>query len=108
MTKILLADDNRNIREYCRRELEDEGYQVTVARDGNEALELATVETAILLVENTTCIRVSLRSRDAVDVSAVARQFGGGGHRRAAGLRASDDIDTLKTKLISACAAALS
>jgi CheY-like chemotaxis protein len=40
MTKVLLVDDNRNIREFCRRELEDEGYQVSVARDGREALEL--------------------------------------------------------------------
>ena len=89
-------------------------FQATGARPDetenlvNEALELNTVETAILLVENTTCVRVSLRSRDAVNVAAIARQFGGGGHQRAAGLRASDDIDTLKSKLISACAASLS
>ena len=73
----------------------------------NEALRLASVETALLLVENTDCVRVSLRSRDAVDVSAVARQFGGGGHKRAAGLRAATDIDDLKTQLIAACAAVL-
>ena len=30
-------------------------------------------------------VRVSLRSRDEVDVQAVAREFGGGGHRNAAG-----------------------
>ena len=73
----------------------------------NEALRLASVETAILLVENTDCVRVSLRSRDAVDVSAVARQFGGGGHKRAAGLRAATDVDDLRTQLIAACAARL-
>jgi CheY-like chemotaxis protein len=28
MTKVLLADDNRTIREFCRRELEDEGYRI--------------------------------------------------------------------------------
>jgi bifunctional oligoribonuclease and PAP phosphatase NrnA len=32
---------------------------------------------------------VSLRSQGAVDVSAVAASFGGGGHRRAAGFTAS-------------------
>ena len=37
---ILFVDDNRNIREYCKRELEDEGYCVVVARDGGEALRL--------------------------------------------------------------------
>jgi phosphoesterase RecJ-like protein len=30
-------------------------------------------------------VRVSLRSRNGVDVAAVARQFGGGGHVMAAG-----------------------
>ncbi len=40
MTTILLVDDNRSIREYCRQELEDEGYCVVIARDGREALKL--------------------------------------------------------------------
>ncbi len=40
MPTILLADDNRNIREYCRLELEDDGYRVVVARDGGEAVRL--------------------------------------------------------------------
>jgi len=73
----------------------------------NEALRVASVEMAILLVENPDTVRVSLRSRDAVDVSAIARGFGGGGHRRAAGLRADEDIDQLKARLIEACTEAL-
>jgi CheY-like chemotaxis protein len=36
---ILFADDNRNIREFCCRELEDEGYRVVLARNGLEAVE---------------------------------------------------------------------
>ena len=35
--------------------------------------------------------RVSLRSKGAIDVAAVARQFGGGGHRNAAGCTVSGD-----------------
>jgi two-component system, NtrC family, nitrogen regulation response regulator NtrX len=35
---ILLADDSRNIREYCRAVLEDDGYRVVLTRDGVEAL----------------------------------------------------------------------
>lgn len=38
MTTILLADDSEKIRDDGARELEDEGYQVVVARDGGEAL----------------------------------------------------------------------
>jgi CheY-like chemotaxis protein len=41
MFTVLIADDDRNIREYCRRELEDEGYRVVAARDGEEAFRLA-------------------------------------------------------------------
>ena len=73
----------------------------------NEALRLASVETAIMLVENTDFVRVSLRSRDRVDVSAVARRFGGGGHRRASGFRLAEDIDSLKDKVIAACIEAM-
>ncbi|MHC4984048.1 MAG: DHH family phosphoesterase [Planctomycetota bacterium] len=69
----------------------------------NEALRLASVDTAILLVENDDCVRVSLRSRDAVNVAEVARRFGGGGHARAAGVRLNEDIDAIKKRLIEAC-----
>ncbi|HPC84600.1 MAG TPA: bifunctional oligoribonuclease/PAP phosphatase NrnA [Thermoanaerobaculaceae bacterium] len=44
------------------------------------------VEVAVLLKAfNPGSVRVSLRSRDRVDVQAVASRFGGGGHRAAAG-----------------------
>ena len=36
--KILIADRNRHVREFLRRELGAEGYQVEVARDGRELL----------------------------------------------------------------------
>jgi len=73
----------------------------------NEALRMGCVEVAMLLVETGDCTRVSLRSRGAVDVSQVARAFGGGGHARAAGLRATEDIDALAGKLLAACRRAL-
>ncbi len=46
---------------------------------------LATVELAILLIEETGGYKISLRSKDKVDVSAIALVLGGGGHKRAAG-----------------------
>ncbi|MCE5328385.1 MAG: DHH family phosphoesterase [Planctomycetaceae bacterium] len=73
----------------------------------NEALRVASVETAIILVENGALVRVSLRSRDAIDVAEIARQYGGGGHRRAAGVRLAGDIDELKTQLVQRCTVAL-
>ena len=62
----------------------------------NYGLMIQGVEVAVLLKERAPgCYRISLRSRDKVDVSQVASTFGGGGHTRAAGLEltgASEDI----------------
>jgi bifunctional oligoribonuclease and PAP phosphatase NrnA len=68
----------------------------------NEAMRVGSVEVAAILVENPEQVRVSLRSRRRVDVSAVAENFGGGGHARAAGLRGTRDLDELKQQLIRA------
>jgi phosphoesterase RecJ-like protein len=72
----------------------------------NEALRIGSVESAVILIESPENdeVRVSLRSRNAVDVAAVARCFGGGGHARAAGLRVSVDLDELKRRLVDAFA----
>ena len=52
----------------------------------NELLSITTVEIAALFREpKPGRVRVSLRSRAEYDVSAVAREVGGGGHRNAAG-----------------------
>jgi CheY-like chemotaxis protein len=37
--KILIADRNRHVRDFLRRELSAEGYEVEVARDGRELLD---------------------------------------------------------------------
>lgn len=39
--KILIADDEDNVRELVRVSLEDEGYEIHEAREGNEALAMA-------------------------------------------------------------------
>ena len=36
---ILIVDDEQNIREVCKELLEEEGYKVTLAVDGQDALE---------------------------------------------------------------------
>ena len=62
----------------------------------NYGLMIRGVEVAVLLKERAPgCYRISLRSRDNIDVSRVANTFGGGGHARAAGLElagAPEDI----------------
>jgi DNA-binding response OmpR family regulator len=42
--KILIGDRNGNVREFLKRELEAEGYQVNLARDGREVLAMANSE----------------------------------------------------------------
>jgi len=78
------------------------GFRSETENMVNEALRIGTVESSILLVEDVDQVRVSLRSRDEVDVAKLAGQFGGGGHQRAAGLRSGLPIDELKPQLVSA------
>lgn len=59
----------------------------------NELLGIETAQIAVLARETKPKrIRVSLRSRRTIDVAEVARQFGGGGHKNAAGCTLEGDI----------------
>src|SRR5690606_39562329 len=51
--------------------------------------------------------RVSLRSRPAVDVRAVAQEFGGGGHRNASGFTSDEPLDVLRGRLLPLLASAI-
>ena len=46
--------------------------------------------------------RVSLRSKDSLNVAKIAEKFGGGGHRNAAGCRVTGDWDECEKELVSA------
>ena len=50
MKTILLTDDSKNIREYCRVALEEDGYRVVLAADGLEALRVFREETPDLVI----------------------------------------------------------
>jgi phosphoesterase RecJ-like protein len=54
------------------------------------------VEVAVFFLET------SFRSRGAVDVSAIAHQFGGGGHQRAAGALISGALSEVQTQVLAA------
>ncbi|HRR27704.1 MAG TPA: DHHA1 domain-containing protein, partial [Acidobacteriota bacterium] len=51
--------------------------------------------------------RVSLRSKGDLDVGKVARSFGGGGHRNAAGLTLEGDFQEALDRLVPALQALL-
>jgi phosphoesterase RecJ-like protein len=50
--------------------------------------------------------KVSLRSQGRVNVANVAEQFGGGGHRNAAGCTVQGDVASVKARVVAAVAAA--
>jgi phosphoesterase RecJ-like protein len=73
----------------------------------NYPLQVATVDVSVLLVEQEDGgTRVSFRSkapsetRPDIDVATVAKDFAGGGHRRAAAARVSAPVDRVKTLVI--------
>ncbi len=72
-------------------------YQLIQSIGGVEAIVIVRQESA------ETCT-VGFRSLDRVDVSRVAVQFGGGGHRQASGLAIEGTIDALTPKFIAAFA----
>ncbi len=66
------------------------------------------VQVAVLLKDfSPTGVRVSLRSRGHVDVQAIARTFGGGGHRNAAGCTIAGSLPQARSALLAAMVPAL-
>ena len=82
----------------------------------NEPLRIASVVVSVLLVEQGDgVIRVNLRSKPPldglsridVDVASLARAFGGGGHRRAAGVRITGELSVVAKTVCEAVRAKL-
>jgi bifunctional oligoribonuclease and PAP phosphatase NrnA len=66
------------------------------------ARALDGVEVGVMLYENDGGVRVSLRSKGAVDVGAIAARFGGGGHRAAAGCYLAGSIADARARILEA------
>jgi len=65
--------------------------------------EIGSVEVACLIRElGEEKYKISMRAKGKVDVGSVARTFGGGGHRAAAGCILEGDIASVKNRLIGA------
>ncbi len=64
---------------------------------------IAEARVAITFVEQSKDeIKVSWRSKEGLDVSAVAGKFGGGGHRAAAGASIQGDLEAVQLRVLSA------
>lgn len=62
--------------------------------------EIKEVEVSCVLKENEDGTKISLRSKNYVDVSAVSAKYGGGGHAKAAGFEINDNIENTKRILL--------
>ena len=60
---------------------------------------LATVKISVLIIEIDNKIKVSLRSKG-IDVSKIALEFGGGGHKEAAGFEIDGTIEDVKKRVL--------
>lgn len=68
----------------------------------NYPRSLVTVKVAAFIKEAKGLVGASLRSKGEYDVAEVARMFGGGGHRNAAGFKVPDTtIDEVREKLLA-------
>ena len=71
----------------------------------NHPRSIKGVEIAIQFAEREGGWKISLRSKGSLDVSALAEQFGGGGHRNAAGCFIAADYDHVRSAVLAAAAA---
>lgn len=69
----------------------------------NECLRIAGTEAAFVAIEqNGAVLKVSFRSRSSLNVAAIAEQFGGGGHKQAAGAVVRGPVATGLEKVLTA------
>jgi phosphoesterase RecJ-like protein len=74
----------------------------------NLMLAVGGTQAAVIFVEQPKGgFKVSLRSRCQLDCAALAEQFGGGGHKKAAGLSIDEPLESAQIKVLGAVRAAM-
>jgi phosphoesterase RecJ-like protein len=108
-TLELLCDNRLAVMHITKDMLAQSGAERTLIENiVNEPQQIASVVVSLLLVERDDgATRASLRSREPVDVSKIAQQFGGGGHAQAAGATLNLPLHQARRTLIEAVAKAL-
>jgi bifunctional oligoribonuclease and PAP phosphatase NrnA len=67
----------------------------------NEPLTVKAIQAVVMFKEaEPNVYRVSLRSKGAVDVGEVAKRFGGGGHKNAAGCTVTGDLPSVRQQVL--------
>jgi len=95
-------DDRFALQALCQADFDRAGASYSDTENLiSECYRIQTVQVAALLVELADGrIRCSLRSRSAVDVCEIARNFGGGGHKAAAGTYLPGPLDHAKQLIL--------
>jgi phosphoesterase RecJ-like protein len=74
----------------------------------NLTLQVGTAQVALIMVEQQAGgFKISFRSRSAVDCSKLAEQFGGGGHKAAAGAFIAGSLEESRARLLEAVRGAM-
>jgi len=88
-----------SLTEETRKESKAEHIETEMVT--NLLLSIASVEVAIFIREiKDNMLRINFRSKDKVDVNKLARLFGGGGHKQAAGCTLYGQIDLVQKNII--------
>ncbi len=101
----LLADGRAALSWVCLADFQELGAFKSDAEPLIDTVRsLAGVRVACMLREQEGCVRGSLRSKDDTDVSVLARQLKGGGHKAAAGftlnMTLAEAIDFMTSRLV--------
>jgi phosphoesterase RecJ-like protein len=98
----------------CHTEIRKGDYEATgsVPQDSEDLVNytrsIGGVEVGIIFMEQPRGgVKVSFRSRERIDVRRVAEQFGGGGHRLAAGATLETTLDEARNRVLAAVRAAI-
>jgi phosphoesterase RecJ-like protein len=104
----LEVDDGISCITITRAMLEETG---ATPEDTHDIISLGRgikgVEVALLFRETEDGVKVSLRSRNRVNVNKIAAGFGGGGHLRAAGCTIKGDMKQAREQVVAAVREAL-
>jgi phosphoesterase RecJ-like protein len=110
MARVQSESDGRLIYTWIeRRDFDAAGALPSDSEDLiNLMLAVGKSEAALILVEQTTGgFKVSFRSRCGLDCAQVAQQFGGGGHKKAAGAFLAESLESARSRTLDAMRAAL-
>lgn len=105
MKTLKLYDEGRFAFAYCSQEMFEEAGAEVQDSDGMVELlrDINTVEVACFAKETKAGVyKVGFRSKYDADVSVIAQQFDGGGHKKASGCSVSGNIDEVRDKILKA------